>query len=79
MKKILLTGATGMVGGLVTPWKEPNFTYKVSRFLYPLIKLLGGSSSIQSTELAASMFEVGMNGSEKEILENKDILRVVSA
>jgi nucleoside-diphosphate-sugar epimerase len=58
----------------VTPREEPNLTYRVSRFLYPLIKLLGSNSSIKSTELAASMFKIGLNGCDKEILENKDIL-----
>lgn len=60
----------------VTPRKEPNFSYKLSRFLYPLLKLLGASFSIKSTELAAAMFNVGINGCDLEILENKDILNL---
>jgi nucleoside-diphosphate-sugar epimerase len=59
----------------VTPRKEPNLSYKVTRFLYPVIKLLGNRLSIKSTELAASMFNVGINGCDLEILENKDILK----
>ncbi|WP_435622909.1 hypothetical protein [Flagellimonas sp.] len=62
----------------VTPRKEPNFMYRMSRALYPIIKLLGKNASIQSTELAYAMFKVGMNGGEKEILENKDILEIVN-
>lgn len=58
----------------VTPREEPNITYKISRFLYPLLKLLGSNASIKSTELAASMFKVGLNGSDKEIFENRDIV-----
>jgi nucleoside-diphosphate-sugar epimerase len=61
----------------VTPRKEPNFTYRVSRILYPLIKLFGSNSSIQSTELAALMFKIGLSGSDKEIFENKDIMENV--
>jgi len=61
----------------VTPRKEPNFTYRISRFLYPLIKLFGSNSSIQSTELAASMFKIGLSGSDKEIFENKYIMENV--
>lgn len=62
----------------VTPRKEPNFMYSASRALYPLIKLFGSNSSIKSTELAQAMFTVGLNGTDKEILENKDILGLVS-
>lgn len=61
----------------VTPRQEPNFTYRISRFLYPLIKLLGPVLSIKSTELATAMFNVGLNGCDLEILENKDILNEV--
>ncbi|UJH67350.1 NAD(P)H-binding protein [Allomuricauda sp. SCSIO 65647] len=58
----------------VTPRKEPNVMYRMMRFLYPLIRLGGSSSSIKSTELATAMFRVGMNGADTEILENKAIL-----
>lgn len=57
-----------------TPRQEPNISYRVTRVLYPLIKLLGSKYSIRSTELAIAMFAVGLNGSPLEILENKDIL-----
>jgi nucleoside-diphosphate-sugar epimerase len=56
--------------------KEPNLGYKVMRGLYPLIKLLGKKYSIKSTELANAMFSTGLNGAEKQILENHDILNV---
>jgi len=58
----------------VTPRKEPNVIYTLTRLLYPLIKLLGEKASIKSTELASAMFNVGINGADKQILENKDIL-----
>ena len=61
----------------VTPRKEPNIMYKISRWMYPLIRLGGSNASIKSTELAAAMFNVGMKGAEKEILENRDILGYV--
>lgn len=61
-----------------TPRKEPSFMYRILRTCYPLIKLLGGrNGSIQSTELAAAMFQAGMNGANKEVLENKDILALL--
>ena len=59
----------------VTPRKEPNFTYKLSRALYPLIKLLGSNASIKSTELASAIFNAGINGCDLEVLENKEILK----
>ena len=60
----------------VTPRNEPNLGYKISRLMYPLIKLLGPNTSITSTELAYGMYYVGLNGSSKEVLENKDILEI---
>jgi nucleoside-diphosphate-sugar epimerase len=57
---------------------EPNLSYKISRFLYPLLKLLGPRFSITSTELATAIFHVGIHGCDLEILENKDILKEVS-
>lgn len=61
----------------VTPRQEPNFTYKLSRFLYPLIQLFGKNASIKSTELAKAMFKVALNGAGHEILENRDIIGLV--
>lgn len=58
----------------VTPRKEPNIMYRIMRFLYPVIKLAGSNGSIKSTELAQSMFQVGLYGASSEILENKGIL-----
>ncbi len=58
----------------VTPRKEPNWMYRLSRSLYPIIKLFGKNSSIKSTELAQEMFQVGLSGAKKEVLENVDIL-----
>ncbi|MCP4337346.1 MAG: hypothetical protein GY799_00320 [Desulfobulbaceae bacterium] len=61
----------------VTSRDEPNVGYKVWRFLYPLVKLLGPNVSIKSTELAKALFNVGIRGCELEILKNKDILAMV--
>ena len=36
--------------------------------------MMGKNTSIKSTDLAASMFAVGLHGSDQGILENKDIL-----
>lgn len=56
---------------------EPNLVYRMMRFSYPLIKLFGKNISVKSTELALAMFNVGLHGSENEILENKDILNEI--
>lgn len=61
----------------VTPRKEPNIMYRAMRFFYPLIRLAGSNSSIKSTELATALFNVGMKGAKKQVLENKDILEYV--
>lgn len=57
----------------VTQRSEPNFTYKITRFLYPVIRLFGKNTSIKSTELAKAMFGIGLAGYDQEILENRDI------
>ena len=61
----------------VEPRKEPNLMYRISRSLYPLIRLFGKNTSIKSTELAQAMLNVGRNGASKEMLENRDILTYV--
>lgn len=62
----------------VEPRREPNWMYRIMRALYPLIKLLGSNTSVKSTELATAMFTVGMDGADKEILENRDILEILN-
>ena len=59
--------------------KEPNLMYRISRALYPLFKLFGEGASIPSTDLAKAMFLVGMEGTEKEILENRDIHAILKS
>lgn len=55
--------------------KEPNVGYKIMKTLYPIVKLLGNKYSVKSTELASAIFNVGLYGAEKQILENEDILK----
>lgn len=61
----------------VVPRNEPGFSYRLMRRLYPVLKLFGPGFSITSTDLAAAMFAVGMEGWDREVLENRDILRVI--
>lgn len=53
--------------------KEPNFMYTVSRFFYPIIKLLGRTLSITDQQLGKAIYKVGMHGHTHSILENKDM------
>lgn len=58
--------------------KEPNTAYTILRALYPLIKLLGKSKSVRSTELARAMFLVGLNGNDSQVIENADIVKILN-
>eukprot|EP01029_Cantina_marsupialis_P029307 TRINITY_DN780083_c0_g1_i1.p1 TRINITY_DN780083_c0_g1~~TRINITY_DN780083_c0_g1_i1.p1 ORF type:complete len:222 (+),score=55.82 TRINITY_DN780083_c0_g1_i1:111-776(+) len=58
--------------------KDPSFTYTMFRKMYCLIKLFGKNAHIKSDELADGIFYGGMNGIEKEILENRDIVEIVA-
>lgn len=53
--------------------EEPNFSYKVFRWMYPLMKILAPKSSITSEELAKAMFQAGMQKLNKGVLENYEI------
>jgi len=60
----------------VTKRKEPNFSYRLFRKLYPLMKNLFPKWVITSEQLAKAMFKAGLHGTEKTILENEDIKQV---
>lgn len=57
--------------------KEPNFSYRAFRLLYPLLKPLIKNTSVRSTDLVRAMLNVGLNQTNQEVFENKDILRWV--
>ncbi|MEM7069897.1 MAG: NAD(P)H-binding protein [Pseudomonadota bacterium] len=61
----------------VSPRDEPGFGYTLMRWLYPIIRLLGDGASIQSTQLAKAMFDVGLTGHKNQVLENRDILNIL--
>ena len=63
----------------VTPRNEPGFGYRLMRWMYPVVRLFGDGASIQSSELADAMFKVGLAGHENEVIENRDILRIVKS
>ena len=60
----------------VTPRKEPNLMYTISRFLYPVLRRVYPNIGIPSENLAAIMVKAGLYGTgtnENAVLENKDI------
>lgn len=61
----------------VKPRKEPNFMYTFSRALYPLLKLFGKGSSITSVQLGRAMAQTAIHGTDKTILENIDIHKIL--
>ncbi len=52
---------------------EPNFSYRIMRSLYPIIKHLYSQGVITSEVLADVMFKAGIFGKSQIILENQDI------
>ena len=60
----------------VTPRKEPNLMYIISRFLYPVLRRVYPNIGIPSENLAAAMVHAGLHGTnpnDNPILEIKDI------
>ena len=60
----------------VTPRKEPNLMYTISRFLYPVLRQVYPNIGIASKNLAAAMVRAGLHGTgenQNPVLENKDI------
>jgi uncharacterized protein YbjT (DUF2867 family) len=60
----------------VTPRKEPNLVYTITRFLYPLMRRIYRNIGISSEDLAAAIVHAGLYGTGKSknpVLENKDI------
>lgn len=60
----------------VTPRKEPNLAYKITRAIYPLLKRIYPNGVITSVGLANAIFKTGIEGGEKTIFENKDIRNI---
>ena len=58
--------------------QEPNFSYRLSRALYPLLKALGPKYSITSYELAEGIFASALNHPKGEVLENHEILDFIA-
>jgi uncharacterized protein YbjT (DUF2867 family) len=60
----------------VEPRKEPNFSYRLLRSLYPVFQLLFPNLAIRADDLARSMVDIAIRTgarTEQVILENRDI------
>jgi len=65
----------------VEPRKEPNFSYRLLRSVYPVFQLLFPSQVIRADDLATSMVEIVVRTgarTEQVILENRDIRNMVN-
>lgn len=57
--------------------KEPNVSYVLMRWLYPLIMLLGKNFSITSWQLAQAIFQLGMTEKKQTTFENNELLELI--
>jgi uncharacterized protein YbjT (DUF2867 family) len=66
----------------VEPRKEPNFSYRLLRAIYPAFRLLFPNQVIRADDLARAMVDVALRGTGErggQILENHDIRAIVEA
>ena len=64
----------------VEPRKEPNFSYRLLRSVYPVFQLLFPNQVIRADDLAKAMVDIAIRtgaGTERVILENRDIRAMV--
>jgi uncharacterized protein YbjT (DUF2867 family) len=65
----------------VEPRKEPNFSYRLLRTMYPVFRMLFPNQVIRADDLAGVMVDVVVRGAGKSrslVLENRDIRAMVS-
>lgn len=61
----------------VTPRKEPNFFYRLSRFLYkPFLSKVYPNIGLTSLQLATAMVKLGFEGATQQVYENREIRQV---
>jgi len=63
----------------VEPRKEPNFSYRLLRAIYPAFQLLFPNQVIRADELASAMVDVAVQGTDHggRVFENRDIRALV--
>ena len=60
----------------VQPRREPNFSYRLLRAIYPAFRVLFPNQVIRADDLARSMVDVAVRGfgeGQHLVLENRDI------
>jgi uncharacterized protein YbjT (DUF2867 family) len=65
----------------VEPRKEPNFSYRLLRGIYPVFRVLFPNLVIRADDLARAMVEAAIRGTEEReglVLENRDIRSMVA-
>jgi uncharacterized protein YbjT (DUF2867 family) len=64
----------------VEPRKEPNFSYRLLRAIYPAFQLLFPNQVIRADDLARAMVDVAVQGTDRgaKVLENHDIRAMVN-
>ena len=66
----------------VEPRKEPNFSYRLLRAIYPVFRVLFPNQMIRADDLARAMVDLAVRGTEKRqslVLENRDIRAMVDS
>ena len=66
----------------VEPRKEPNFSYRLFRAIYPAFRVLFPNQVIRADDLAQAMVDVAVRGTGEQrslILENRDIRTMVDS
>jgi hypothetical protein len=66
----------------VEPRKEPNFSYRLLRGIYPAFRVLFPNQVIRADDLARAMVDVAIGGTGERggrVLENRDIRAMVEA
>jgi len=64
----------------VEPRKEPNFSYRLLRAIYPAFQLLFPNQVIRADDLARAIVDVAVQGTDRgrRVLENRDIRAMVN-
>jgi uncharacterized protein YbjT (DUF2867 family) len=66
----------------VEPRKEPNFSYRLMRRIYPVFRALFPNQVIRADDLARAMVDVvtaGTGAAPSQVLENRDIRSMVNS
>ena len=66
----------------IEPRREPNFTYRLMRAMYPAFRVLFPNHVIRADDLARAMVDVAIRGTVKrggQVFENRDIRAMVES